>query len=490
MLVVLLASCKVGPNYHPRSAAELGVPDHWSGASASGAGEDLTAWWRGFDDPVLTQLVEQAAAYNPDVAQATARLREAREQLVISRSALYPTLGASADASRDETLRGLRELEVQPDGTVIQAAKHGVNTYALGLDAGYQLDLFGGVRRSVEAARAEWEVVAFDKAATQISVEVETARNYVLLRLAQARLENARANLAIQDDNLEIAGFRVQAGLVSSLDVAQARTSRAQAAASIPPIQQSYDAAVARLGVLTGQAPGALRSMLAQLRPIPKGPRDIDTGVPVDVLRQRPDVRAAERSLAAATARIGVAEAQLYPSLSISGVINTDASPGVGLLDTITGALFAGVSQTIFDAGARRAQVRSQRAAADGALQAYRSTILRALEDVENAVSALQAARAREREFRTAFDAARAAAIDARSEYRTGLTDFVTLNIQEAALVSARDGLLQARADEALALIALYAALGGGWDATTIPGSAYSSSTPSHDRRTASACCP
>lgn len=468
---VLLAACTVGPDYRARTPAELGIPERWSTALPNAKGEDLTAWWHWFDDPGLSRLVEDAASHNLDIAQAVARLREAREQLVISRASLYPSLGATADASRDETLRGQREREVLPDGTVTRATRSGVNTYSLGLDASYQLDLFGGVRRSVESARANLEAVAFDKAATQISVEAETARNYVLARAAQARLENARASLRIQDDNLEIAGFRVKAGLVSSLDVEQARASREQTAASIAPIEQQYEAAVARLGVLTGQAPEALKALLATPKPIPRAPEALDIGMPVNLLRRRPDVRAAERALAAATAQIGVAEAQLYPNLSLSGFINTDQAPGLGgLFDTITSAVFAQVSQQIFDAGARRAQVRSQRAVADGAFAAYRLTILHALEDVENAVQALQAARARERSFAEAYNAANNSAIIARSQYRTGLSDFVTLNTQEAALVAARDGLVQARADEAAALIALYAAAGGGWDWKAVPG--------------------
>jgi outer membrane protein TolC len=186
-------------------------------------------------------------------------------------------------------------------------------------------------------------------------------------------------------------------------------------------------------------------------------------------LRQRPDVRAAERNLAAATAQIGVAKAQLYPALSISGSLDTSAGGIGGLLNTITGGLFAGVSQAIFNGGRLNAQVRSSRAAADGAFAGYKSTVLTALEDIENAIFALQAAQERERQFTVALDASNNSAILARSQYRSGLTDFTTLNTQEGALISARDGLVQARSDKATALIALYTALGGGWDASVIP---------------------
>lgn len=466
--MVLLSACSVGPNYRPKSAAELGIPDQWS-VTAPPSSEDLTRWWRNFDDPVLGQLVEQAAAANLDVVQAVARLRQARESLVASRSELFPGVSGSAGYSRTEPIRGGGTTVTLPDGTVTTTGAGGRNSFSAGLDASYQVDLFGGVRRSVESARAQYEGAGFDYATVLLSVESEVARNYVLARAYQAQLENARASLAIQDDNLEIAGFRVQAGLVSSVDAEQARASRAQTAANIPQIEQQYNAAVARIGVLTGQAPGALKPMLADLQPIPKGPESVGAGIPANVLRQRPDVRSAERNLAAATAQIGVAKAQLFPQLNISGSLDTNAARLGSLFDTITGGLFAGLSQAIFNAGRLDAQVRSSRAAAEGAFAAYKSSVLTAMEDIENAILALQTAQERERQFVIAFDAATNSALLARSQYRSGLTDFTTLNTQESALISARNGLVQARADKATALIALYTALGGGWDAGVTP---------------------
>ncbi|MFA7602662.1 MAG: efflux transporter outer membrane subunit [Novosphingobium sp.] len=463
----LLSACSVGPDYRPRSAAELGVPDSWS-VTAPPTAEDLTRWWRNFDDPVLGQLVEQAAAANLDVAQAVARLRQAREALVGSRSDLLPTLSGSGGYSRTESLRGGGTTVTLPDGSVTTTSG-GNSNFSLGLDASYQVDLFGGVRRNVEASRAQYEAAGFDYATMLLSVESEVARNYVLARVYQAQLRNARDNLAIQNDNLEIAQFRVQAGLVSSVDVEQARASRAQTAAGIPTIEQQYNAAVSRIGVLTGQAPGALKQLMAPVRPIPTGPESVGVGIPVNVLRQRPDVRAAERDLAAATARIGVAKAQLFPALNLSGGLDTRASSIGSLFETITGSLFAGLSQAIFNGGRLEAQVRSNRAAAEGAFAAYKSSVLTAMEDIENAIVALQSAQERERQFTIAHNAANASAIMARSQYRAGLTDFTTLNAQEAALISARDGLVRARSDKATALIALYAALGGGWDSSVTP---------------------
>ncbi len=463
-----VAGCTVGPDYRAKSAADLGVPDGYS-VPARQSPEDLTRWWSNFDDPVLGQLVEQARVANPDVAQAVARLRQAREALVQSRASLLPTLSGSAGYQRNENLRGGGRSFTLPDGTVVDTGGGGTNSFSAGLSASYQVGIFGEIRRTVESSRAQYAASGFDYATVLLTVESEVGRNYVLARANQAQLANARASLAIQDDNLEIAGFRVQAGLVSSVDVEQARSQRAQTAATVPQIEQQYAASVARLGVLTGQAPGALRSTLAAAKPIPKGPETVGVGIPADTLRRRPDVRSAERALAAATAQIGVAKARLYPALAITGNINTNATSIGNIGDAITGGLFAGLTQAIFNGGRLRSQVRASEAATDVALATYRGTVLTALEDVENAIVALDTARQRETQFAIAYDAANASAILSRSQYRSGLTDFTTLNQQEAALLSARNGLVQARSDRATALIALYNALGGGWDATVTP---------------------
>lgn len=465
---VPLAGCAVGPDYRPAAPAALGVPQAYS-VPGTATAEDLTRWWERFDDPLLQRLVAQAAPDNLDVAQAVARLRQAREQLVQARADFLPSLSGSAGYSRRQAIAGGSQQTQLPDGTIINTGQGSSNNFSLGLDANYQVDLFGGVRRSVEGARASYEASGFDYATVLVSTQAEIARNYILARAAQAQIANAKASLAIQDDNLEIAGFRVQAGLVSSLDAEQARAQRAQTAATIPSLEANYNSAVSRLGVLTGQAPGALKGEMAAVRPIPRGPAVVGTGIPADTLRQRPDVRAAERSLAAATAQIGVTEAQLYPALNLSGGIDTAASAIGGLTEIITGTLFAGIQQLIFDGGRTRAAVRAQRAAADAAFLAYKSSVLTGLEDVENAVVALRTAQDRTVQFRIALDAANNSAILARSQYRAGLTDFTTLNQTETQLRSARNSLTTAASDEATALVQLFAALGGGWNAGVTP---------------------
>jgi len=473
-----LAGCAVGPDYQRPEARTLGLPDSYATPIGPAAVSDLSIWWRRFDDPLLADLIGRATAANLDIAVAEARLRQARESLVQSRASLLPSLSGSAGVTHDVSY-GHSSTVIIGSGdpatggsTVTTGGSSASTQLSLGLDASWQADIFGGTARNVEAARASAQAALFDLVSVRTSVAGEVATNYIDARLAQVRLAIARDTLKIQDDNLQIAGWRVQAGLVSSVDVEQARAQRAQTAASIPLLETSLANAVNRLGVLTGQAPEALRDTMAAAGPIPRGPDAVAVGIPADTLRQRPDVRAAERSLAAATAQIGVAQAQLYPALAISGQFNTAASHVGGLGDLVSGAFFAGLTQTIFDGGRLRSQLRSARAAADAAFATYRQTVLGGLEEVENAIQALNSAKARQAALATALDASNNAAILARSEYRAGLTDFLTLLQSEQSLLSARDSLAQSQADQALALVRLYLALGGGWqpDAPELSG--------------------
>lgn len=473
---MLLAGCAVGPDYHPPAPPSLGVPSSYAPPITSAGvppppetAANISAWWRQFNDPVLSSLIARATAANLRIAQSAARLAEAREARVQARGDLLPTVNGSAGVTGNFTHGGSSSIIVGggngSPGTVVTTGGSSTNTqFSLGGDASWQADLFGGLRRGLQAARATEAAAFFDLEGIRTSIAGEVATNYVNARLVQARLVIARSTLSTQEDNLQIARWRVQAGLVSALDVEQARAQRAQTAASIPSLESSYLQAVARLGTLTGQAPGALRTEMETATPIPRGPESIAIGIPADTLRRRPDVRSAERQLAAATARIGVAKATLFPALSISGNINTNAA-SIGNLGTLlTGGLFTQLAQTIFDGGRRQSQVRSARAGADLAFANYKQTVLSGLEDVENAVQALQAAKARQAQLAIAVDASNNAAIYARSQYRSGLIDFLSLLQTEQALLSARDQLASAQANEALSLVQLYLALGGGWD--------------------------
>ncbi len=448
LISALLGGCATGPGYRAPTAADLRVPaEHApSGHGKALEQEELARWWTLFGDPVLEGLVGKALAGNLDMAQARARLVQAREAAVQAGAAYWPGISASADGGRTFRSPGADD-----------------SSFSLGANASWELDLFGGIGGSVEAARADAQRVDYDLASVRVAIIAETVSNYIQLRLAQDQLRIARETLAIQDDNLQIAGWRVMAGLASSLDEEQARTQRAQTAASIPGFQQASRNALARIAVLTGEAPGEATRGLESERPIPLVPSHIAAGIPADTLRQRPDVRAAERTLAAQTARIGVARSTLLPALRISGNIGTSALRLGSLGDVITGGLFAGLSQLIFDGGAAASRVRAQRAAADGAFFAYRQSVLASLEDIDNGLTAITATAERQRQSAIALDAAGNSAILARMQYRSGLTDFRTLLDAERSLLSSRNGEAASRAERALAAVQLYRALGGGW---------------------------
>lgn len=408
---------------------------------------ELASWWRQLNDPVLDVLVTRAVQGNLDIAQARAGLRQAREATREASAALLPSVSGSGGAGRN--------FSNTADDT---------NSVSLGATAAWEIDLFGGTRRSIEAASADARSSGYTLAATQVSIIAEVVINYVTARQAQEQLAIARDTLATLDENLQITRWRVMAGLAASLDEEQARAQRAQTAASIPTIEQQYRGALNRIAVLTGEAPGEATRQIETVAPLPVAPSAIATGIPADVLRQRPDVRASERALAAQTARIGVAQAALYPALRISGDIGTSALSVGRLADVVTGSLFAGLSQLLFDGGAAQARVRQQRAATDAAFSAYRQNVLIALEDVENGLVAMRATGARQRENAIALDAARNAAVLARIQYRAGLTDFVTLLEAERSLLSSRTNEASARADKVLAVVQLYRAMGGGWN--------------------------
>ena len=447
MIVALLAGCSTGPDYRAPSEASLGIPSEYARSNGKALDDrQLAQWWTQFGDPVLEGLVSKAIAGNLDIVQARARLVQAREAAVQAGAAYLPTVSANADGGRNFRSPGTDS-----------------SSFSVGVNASWELDLFGGVGRSVEAARAEARGVEYDLASVRVAIIAETVTNYIQVRLAQDQIRIARETLAIQNDNLQIAHWRVMAGLASSLDEEQARTQRAQTAASIPSLEQAYRGGLARLAVLTGQAPGEATRALESEGPIPMAPATIAVGIPADTLRQRPDVRAAERTLAAQTARIGVAKTALLPALRISGNIGTNALRLGNLGDLVTGGLFAGLSQLIFDGGATASRVRAQRAAVDGAFAAYRKSVISSLEDIENGLVAIDATAERSRQSAIALDAASNSAILARIQYRSGLTDFRTLLDAERLLLSSRNSEAASRADRALAMVQLYRALGGGW---------------------------
>lgn len=458
-LVALSLSACTATREHPEVAvasADAVVPGVWNDRDAkalAGTRADaamLVQWWGTFGDPLLTSLVEKSIVANNDIGAAAGRLRSARAAVRGARAGLLPSIDGSASASRNQT---------------ITSPGFGSNSFSLGADASWEVDLFGRLGGSVDAALA-------DEAGSQASlfdlqrvITAEVANNYLTLRDAQARLAIAFSNLGIQRDNLQIAQWRYQAGLANALDVEQARTLVAQTDASLPSLRQSIASAIHQIDVLVDQAPGTSAALLEPVRPVPAPAMVLTTGIPAELLERRPDVVSSRRSLEAAVIRIGVARADLYPALRLSGSLGTSAPAVGGLFGSIIGNIAGNLSAPIFDGGRIRSRIEQQRGTADTALANYRDTILVALQDVENAVVAVRTAHEREEALARAEAAARETLTLAELRYRSGSVDFQVLLDAQRSLLNAQDSRQSATTARSTAAVQLFKALGGGWPA-------------------------
>lgn len=429
-------------------APTVAVPAEWAQSDPAPVSTDLTQYWTLLGDPLLTEFVEQAIVENRDLAVSAARLDQARSSLVQARAGYLPSLGASGGVNRD----------------IGDFARDGVQLN-LGADASWEMDLFGQISGSVRAAEADLAASGYSLADLQRLIVGQVAIATINARATAQQLEIARGTLAFQDDNLQIARWRNQAGLVSSLDVEQARAQRAATAATVPLLESSLASTANAISTLIGEPPGrVLDAIIAtEASSIPDPQLIAGFEAPADVLRRRPDVRAAEASLFASSARIGVARAQLLPMVRLTGTIGTGQANLGSLFDVITGSLFAGVSQLIFDGGRTQAQVDSAEAGARASLASWEQSILNALEDVESAAVDQRTSDERVKINFEALDAASNSALLARSQYQAGLTDFRTLLTAENQLLSAQNSLVGSQADRANAFVRLTQALGGGW---------------------------
>lgn len=456
LAVVLLGGCTtVGPNYVEPQAA---TPASWhridsaTNTSTASRPGDLAQWWTALDDPVLSDLVTRALTVNTDLRTAQARLREVRARRDLAQANLAPTIGGSANASRN------RSSEEAGSGRTTEL-------YRAGLDASWEADFFGGRRRSIEAAQADFEASAANLQSTQVSLVAEVALNYIDTRAYQTRLEVARRNLAAQAEISQLTDWRVQAGLISALEAEQARATLEQTRALIPALESLLAQAQDRIAVLLATSTGALPATLFQSAAIPSTPERVAAGIPADVLRQRPDVQAAERRLAAETARIGQTAAARYPDLTLSGTIGLEALTlgALGSSTALAHSIVAGVSGVLFDGGRIARQVESQEAVRDQAELAYEKAVLTALQEVESALAAVQQTRARHRILGDAVSAARNAALYATQRYRSGIVDFQAVLDTQRTVLSVEEALVTSRADATAAIVRLYKALGGGW---------------------------
>jgi len=467
-LCIALASCAVTPDYHPPTPD---VPARWSEApesSASATSAD-SPWWMTFDDPELDSLIERALLANLDLGLAEARVREARARRGATAASQWPSVDARASVARErESKNAPNPVLVRPDGQV-ESPGQSENLFQAGFDAAWELDLFGGTRRSIEAAQADVESAVYDRDAALLTLVAEVSRNYIELRGVQEQIRIARESLAAQQDMLTLVRARYVAGMATDLDVARAEAQVQQTAALLPSLDTAYRKAVHRLGVLLGQPPGAFADELQSVRPIPVPSVQPPLGLPSDLLRQRPDIRSAERRLAAASARRGAATADLYPKFSLLGT--------VGLASVAAGDFFNGASTLwsvgpsmtwpIFQGGRIVATIKVRDSQQQQALIGYRQAILNGIEDVENAIAGYRREQVRRVALVKAVDSEQRAVDFARERYVGGLTDFRDVLDAQRSLFQAQSELAQRNGAVSLDLIALYKALGGGWSAVT-----------------------
>lgn len=463
----LLSGCTVGPNHaEPVTLAPGAWPESPAGTLAA-AEPDLRTWWARFEDPTLNDLVGRALEGNLDLREAAARVREARALRGVAASDQFPTInvGASASYSRDSE-NAFGNGGGGSGGGGSNSAGQENDLYDAGFDAAWEIDVFGRVRRSVEAADADLAASLESERDVRVILVAEVARTYMELRASQSRLEIANQNVSTQKETLELSQDRLGAGLGTELQVSQATTQLESTRSQIPVLMAQVRRAAHRLDVLLGQQPGTLRDELGSAQ-VPPSPELVQIGLPAELLRRRPDIRRAERELAAATARVGVATADLYPRLTLNGSFGVQSEDTGNLFDASSRTWSVGplaVRWPIFTAGRVRSAIRVNEARQEQALIAYERTVLLAYEEVANAL--VSYARVRERrESLTRAMLASATAVELSQDLWTrGLTDFLNVLDSQRALFLLQDQLAESAAEEATSLVAIYKALGGGWD--------------------------
>jgi len=454
---------------HPGTdLSNVAVPAAWSNGTAAPAAASLAGWWQRFDDPQLTALVMQALQANNDVRTAQAALRQSRAQRDVAAAGLLPTVNAAASAQRS------RAGHNDP-----------VNSYQAGFDASWEPDIFGGVASGVAAAQADTQAAAASLANVQVSIAAEVAATYMDLCALELRLAIARDNLASQEETLQIAQWRAQAGLTTSLDVEQARTSAELTRAQLPALGASIAQARSSLALLTGVTPEAMQASLRVPAAVPAAQDDLALAFPAETLRQRPDVRQAEQQVSAAASRVTQADAARYPSFRLGGTLGLSAMTLGGLSggSALVSVLLGSVSVPLYAGGALTAQVRAQEAALDQARIAYEVVVLGALKEVEDALVSLSTSRERLATLRRAAEAARNASLLARFRYNSGLIDFQSVLQTQVTLLSVEDSVANAQDALGVAHVHLYKALGGGWQ----PESAEPTAADAHESAAAAA---
>jgi multidrug efflux system outer membrane protein len=458
LVTVFLNACAVGPDYQPPTVA---TPETFAGSAQpefSSKSVEI-AWWQLFKDAQLTALVNETLQHNHDLAAANANLREAR--------ALY--LQASLNLAPSVTSRASYTDQMRSTGALNNRtfAPRDLKLYNTGFDAAWELDLFGRVQRTMEASNDALEMQEANLKDVTVSLIAEVARNYFELRGLQNQLAILKQNVENQQQTLKIIQARVDNGRGTELDTSRASAQLDSTLASLPAVETATSYAIHRLSVLTGQLPNALTTKLSQTAPLPKLPEIVAIGNPADLLRRRPDVRMVERRLAASTARIGVITADLFPKVSFGGSISLEASSLSGFAGSGAMAYSLGprISWAAFNLNRVFAQIKAADAHAEADLASYQQTVLNVLEETENALVSYNKIRVKQGLLASAVKSSVKARDLAQLRFHAGVTDFLTVLDSESRLLQQQNQLAQAQTETATALINVYKALGGGWEA-------------------------
>lgn len=463
LLILLTAGCAVGPDYRP---PEVAVPKRWSAQEVgrSFSTKDYANWWRTFNDPMLDRLIDEAIGSNLDLQLTEARIREARTLRTEALAAALPGVDARTNASRRRNASTFGQSGTSASSGGLSVGSQIIDIFQLGFDAQWEIDLFGGVQRSLEAADATLEAEQENRRDILVSLLAEVARNYINIRRAQQLILINRNNVRVQRSTLELAQARSQGGLGSELEVAQALAQVTSTEAQLPELDTAKKQAVHALSILLGREPGSLLSRYETTAEMPEAGQTMPVDLPSELLKRRPDIRRAERQLAVANAQIGVATAELYPKINLAAFLGlqnikiTDFTP-IGKSWSMASTL----TMPIFNWGKLQANIKAKKAIYEQAFISYRSVVLEAFKEVEDALIAYANQRQRRQVLVQSVEASRLAVELANERYLKGLTPFLDVLVAQKALYQAQIEWLESEAATSVQLVALYKALGGGW---------------------------
>ena len=464
---------KVGPKFQPPRAAVPGAYRQQATTAGTSTEAAVGSWWTSLNDPELSSLIDRAVRANLDLKVASSRILEARAARRVTRADLLPTIESrdSIQRIRGGLTSGLFNVNKSAQGGSSLLTPFESSVYQFGFDASWEIDFFGGRRRALEAATADVAAISEARRDTLVSLLAEVARNYSELRGFQRRLDITNQNIKLQQDSLDLTRIRADAGLGTQLDVERQSAQLDSTRALVPQLEAAEIQTIHRLGVLLGEEPGALLTELTETKPLPTVPHAVPVGLPGDLLKRRPDIREAEAKVAAETARVGVARADLFPKILLTGAAGRQGTEPSAL--TLGAGNFFSVGPAItlpiFTSGKIRGNIEAQKQRLDQAVTQYQNTVLKSLEETENALVAYGHEKDRQEKLVAAVEASRQATMLANELYTRGLSDFLSVLDAQRQQLAVEDDLAQSDTVVVTDLVALYKALGGGWEAVPKP---------------------